>query len=62
MTNKDEIKGKVNEAKGNLTDDESTKLKGKVQQATGKAKEKAKDTVDDAAKKVNDYLDKEESK
>ncbi len=60
--NKDELKGKINEAKGNLTDDESAKLKGKAQQAVGKAKDKAEETVDDAAGKVNDYLDKKAAK
>lgn len=29
MANNDELKGKVNEAKGKVTDDESTELKGK---------------------------------
>lgn len=59
MTNKDEIKGKVNEAKGKVTDDESTELKGKVQQKFGEAKDAAKDKMNKAAGKVNEKLDKE---
>ncbi len=57
MANNDELKGKLNEAKGKITDDESTELKGKIQQGLGKAKDKAKETVDEAAGKLNKKLD-----
>ncbi|MFC4771982.1 CsbD family protein [Enterococcus hermanniensis] len=59
MTNKDELKGKVNEAKGKATDDNSTELKGKIQQGFGKAKDKAQDAADDVAGKFNKKIDKE---
>ena len=39
MTNKDKIKGKVNEAVGKMTDDEKQELKGKAQQKAGEVKE-----------------------
>ena len=57
MTNNDELKGKVNEAKGKVTDDETTELKGKIQQGFGKAKDKAKETSDDVAGKINKKAD-----
>lgn len=60
MANNDELKGKVNEAKGKVTDDESTELKGKIQQGFGKAKDKAKETADDVAGMINKKLDKKE--
>lgn len=59
MANNDELKGKVNEAKGKVTDDESTELKGKIQQGFGKAKDKAKETADGVAGKINKKIDKE---
>lgn len=59
MANNDELKGKVNEAKGKVTDDESTELKGKIQQGFGKAKDKAKEAADDVAGKINKKIDKE---
>ena len=57
MTNKDKIKGKVNEAVGKLTDDEKQELKGKAQQKVGEAKEKGKDVTDDLAGKINREID-----
>lgn len=41
MVNEDKIKGKFNEIKGKITDDESEELKGKIQQKVGDAKEEA---------------------
>lgn len=35
----DQLKGKIKEAAGSLTDDESLKLKGRAQQAGGKLQE-----------------------
>lgn len=62
MTNKDEIKGKVQEAAGKASDDESQELKGKVSQAIGKAKDKAEEAADTIAGKINKALDKEDQK
>ena len=54
MTDKhvDEGKGRVKEAAGSLTGDQSLKNEGKVDKATGKVK----DTVGDAADKVKDVV------
>ncbi|MGG5318721.1 CsbD family protein [Enterococcus sp. AZ072] len=62
MTNKEEIKGKLNEAKGKATGDNKDELKGKIQQGMGKAKEKAEDTADDAAGKMNKKIDEHKEK
>jgi uncharacterized protein YjbJ (UPF0337 family) len=50
--NADDAKGRVKEAAGSLTGDDSLKNEGKVDQATGKVKE----TVGDAADKVKDVV------
>ncbi len=48
----DDAKGRVKEAAGDLTDDDSLKNEGKVDQATGTVKDK----VGDASDKVKDKL------
>ena len=48
----DDAKGRVKEAAGDLTDDDSLKNEGKVDQATGTVKDK----VGDAADKVKDVV------
>ena len=50
--NVDEAKGRVKEAAGDLTDDQSLKNEGKVDKATGSIKDK----VGDAADKVKDVV------
>ena len=53
----DEIKGRIKEAAGALTDDNELRREGKIDQAAGKVKqatEKAVEKVQDAMKKVND--------
>jgi uncharacterized protein YjbJ (UPF0337 family) len=50
--NIDDAKGRVKEAAGDLTDDDSLKNEGKIDQATGTVKEK----VGDAADKVKDVV------
>jgi uncharacterized protein YjbJ (UPF0337 family) len=52
VENKDDAKGRLKEAAGSLTGDEDLKREGKVDQATGKAKE----GVEKAAEKVKDAL------
>jgi uncharacterized protein YjbJ (UPF0337 family) len=52
--NVDDLKGRVKEAAGDLTDDESLKNEGKVDRATGKVKEK----VGEVADKVKDAVRK----
>ncbi len=53
MAGLDDAKGKIKEATGDLTDDKDLKREGKVDQATGTAKDK----LGDAADKVKDMLD-----
>ncbi len=48
----DDAKGRVKEAAGDLTDDDSLKNEGKVDKATGSVKDK----VGDAADKVKDTI------
>ena len=55
MTNFDDLKGRAKEAAGDLTDDEDLEREGKVDQATGTAKEK----FGDAADKVRDVLNRD---
>ena len=50
--NLDDAKGRVKEAAGDLTDDDSLKNEGKVDRATGTVKEK----VGDASDKVKDVV------
>jgi uncharacterized protein YjbJ (UPF0337 family) len=49
---KDDLKGRAKEAAGDLTDDQSLKNEGKVDRATGSAK----DAVGDAGDKVKDAV------
>jgi uncharacterized protein YjbJ (UPF0337 family) len=57
MTDKriDEAKGRVKEAVGSLTDDDSLKNEGKADQA----KSSVKDAVDKTADRVKDVLDRD---
>jgi uncharacterized protein YjbJ (UPF0337 family) len=52
IRNKDDAKGRVKEAAGDLTGDEELKQEGRVDKATGKIKE----GVENAAEKVKDAL------
>ncbi len=52
----DEVKGRVKEAAGAITDNEELRREGKIDQAAGKVKqaaEKVVEKVQDAAKGVN---------
>ena len=51
----DDAKGRVKEAAGDVTDDQSLKNEGKVDRASGTVKDK----VGDAADKVKDVLRKD---
>jgi len=54
IRNKDDAKGRVKEAAGNLTGDKDLEREGKVDQASGKAKhglDKLTDKVKDALKR-----------
>jgi uncharacterized protein YjbJ (UPF0337 family) len=57
----DKIKGRVKEAAGVLTDDETLKAKGKADQLAGKAKDAVEivvDKVKDTVTKVKDTVKK----
>jgi uncharacterized protein YjbJ (UPF0337 family) len=59
VPNSDEIKGRVKEAAGDLTDNDKLKNEGKTDRAAGKVKEFAddvKDKVEDAVDAVKDKL------
>ncbi len=56
--NTDDAKGRVKEAAGSLTGDDSLKNEGKVDQATGKVK----DAVGGAADKVKDVVNPDDNK
>ncbi len=61
MANADDIKGRVKEAAGDLTDNDRLKREGKTDQAAGKIKEMAddvKDKLDDAVDAVKDKLNR----
>jgi uncharacterized protein YjbJ (UPF0337 family) len=52
MTNPDELKGRVKQAAGDLTDDDKLRKEGKVDETSGKVK----DAVDDVSDKAKDAL------
>jgi uncharacterized protein YjbJ (UPF0337 family) len=52
VPSEDEAKGRVKEAVGDLTGDKDLQREGKVDQASGKAK----DAIDDASDKAKDAL------
>ena len=62
MPNTDDIKGRVKEAAGDLTDNDRLKREGKTDQAAGKVKEVAgdvKDKVEDAVDAVKDKVNRD---
>ena len=56
MDNKDELKGRVKEAAGDLTDDPGLKNEGKVDQGVGKAK----DVAGKAGDKLKDLVNRDD--
>ena len=52
----DDVKGRVKEAAGDLTDDQGLKNEGKVDRATGSVK----DAVGDAGDKAKDAVNKDD--
>lgn len=57
MANLDEIKGKINQIAGDLTDDQAQKLKGHVQEALGKGKEAGEEALDNILREANELID-----
>ncbi len=61
MDNKDQVKGKVKQAVGDLTDNKDLKKEGKADEHAGKVKEfleDVKDKADDIVDKVKDKITK----
>jgi uncharacterized protein YjbJ (UPF0337 family) len=54
----DDIKGRMKEAVGDLTDNEEMKREGKVDRASGKAKDKIQEVGDRAEDMVDDAKDR----
>ena len=62
MPNMDDLKGRVKEAAGDLTNDKDLEREGKVDQAAGKAKDvvdNVKDKAQDAVETVKDKLNRD---
>ena len=55
MASKDELKGRVKEAAGDLKDDKDLQREGKADQASGKTK----DMIDDLSDKAKDAVDRD---
>jgi uncharacterized protein YjbJ (UPF0337 family) len=53
----DQVKGRVKQAAGDLTDDDRLKTEGKIDEVTGRVKEKAAQAADKVREKVKDALD-----
>jgi uncharacterized protein YjbJ (UPF0337 family) len=54
----DEAQGRMKEAAGSLADDDDLKTEGKIDQASGAAKEKAEDLKDKVGDAVDSIRDK----
>ena len=54
----DEVKGRVEEAAGDLTDDDDLKREGKTDKAAGKVKQKVEDAKDWVQDKIDDIKDR----
>jgi uncharacterized protein YjbJ (UPF0337 family) len=57
----DDLKGRVKEAAGSLTDDDDMKREGKTDRAAGSVKDKlegAKDWVEDKVDDAKDHMDR----
>ena len=57
MANLDEIKGRVNQAAGELSDDQMQVLKGHIQESMGKGKESGEDTLNNLSRTVNEKIE-----
>ena len=57
MVNMDEIKGKLNQVSGELTDDQMQVLKGHVQETIGKSKESGSNSFNELSRTINEKID-----
>jgi uncharacterized protein YjbJ (UPF0337 family) len=53
----DDLKGRVKEAAGDVTDNDSLKREGKIDRGAGDVKDKVEDAVDKVRDKVKDVTD-----
>jgi uncharacterized protein YjbJ (UPF0337 family) len=53
----DDLKGRVKEAAGDITDNDDLKREGKIDRGAGDVKHKVEDAVDKVRDKVNDITD-----
>lgn len=58
MKNTDQVKGRIKEAAGDLTDNDDLKREGKIDNAAGRAKEVADQVRDKAGETVDALKDK----
>lgn len=56
--NTDEIKGRIKQAAGDLTDNDDLKEEGEVDEAAGKVKEKIDDVADAVLDKIDEAVDR----
>ena len=57
MVNMEEIKGKINQAAGELTDDQQQVLKGHLQESLGKGKESGENSLNDLSRTINEKIE-----
>lgn len=57
MVNMEEIKGKINQASGDLTDNQVQKLKGHIQESFGKGKEASRDMMQTLSREINEMIE-----
>lgn len=57
MVNMEEIKGKINQAAGDLTDDQQQVLKGHLQESLGKGKESGENSLNDLSRTINEKIE-----
>lgn len=57
MVNMDEIRGKLNQASGELTDDQMQVLKGHIQEFVGKGKDTGEDSMNELSRTVNEKIE-----
>lgn len=57
MVNIDEIKGKLNQVAGELTDDQMQVLKGHIQESVGKSKDSSEDTMNNLYRTINEKIE-----
>lgn len=57
MVNMEEIKGKLNQVSGELTDDQMQVLKGHIQESVGKGKESSENSMNDLSRTINEKIE-----